>query len=126
MSYLAECYAADSAAVSSSDVGKARKIPKALAAKLLSEAASAGLLRGTTGPGGGYRLSRPPEEIFLMDVVALFERRSEESPCPFGPGECGKGEQCPLHEDFEKLEQKSMEFLEGTSFAVFVKNPEQP
>ena len=122
MSYLAERYEADAAAVSSGEVGKARKIPKALAAKLLSEAASAGLLKGTTGPGGGYRLSRPPDEIFLMDVVALFERASEESPCPFGPGECGKGEQCPLHNDFEKLEARSREFLEGTSFAVFIKD----
>lgn len=121
VSYVAECHAVDGVAVSSAEVGKARKIPKALAAKLLSEAASAGILKGTTGPGGGYRLARPAGEIFLMDVVELFERPLSESPCPFGPGWCGKGEPCPLHDDFEKLEGKSREFLEGTSFAVFLK-----
>lgn len=120
ISYLAERYALDAPAVSSAEVGTARKIPKALAAKLLSEAASAGLLRGTTGPGGGYRLAKPPEEICLMDVVELFERPADESPCPFGPGWCGKGDPCPLHEDFLKLEEKSRNFLEGTSFAVFL------
>ncbi len=124
VSFVAETYVVDGVAVSSAEVSKARKIPKALAAKLLSEAASAGLLKGTTGPGGGYRLARPPEEIFLMDVVELFERPLSESPCPFGPGWCGKGEPCPLHDDFVKLEDKSREFLEGTSFAVFLKKSE--
>ena len=126
ISYVAERYQAEAAAVSSAEVGKVRNIPKALAAKLLSEAAAAGLLRGTTGPGGGYRLARPPEEISLMEVVELFERPLVESPCPFGPGWCGKGEPCPLHSDFEKLETKIRGFLEGTSFAVFVKNESAP
>ncbi len=121
VSYVAERHVKDGVAVSSVEVGKARKIPKALAAKLLSEAASAGLLKGTTGPGGGYRLARPPEKIFLMDVVELFERPLAESPCPFGPGWCGSGDPCPLHDGFVKLEDKCRKFLEGTSFAVFVK-----
>lgn len=121
VSFVAEQYGVSEAAVSSAEVGKARKIPKALAAKLLSEAASAGLLKGTTGPGGGYRLARPPEAIFLLEVVELFERPLGESPCPFGPGWCGKGDPCPLHESFVKLEENVREFLEETSFAVFVK-----
>lgn len=125
VSYVAEHYGEDAVALSSADVGKARNIPKALAAKLLSEVASAGILRGTTGPGGGYRLAKPPGEIFLMDVVELFERRSEEAPCPFGPGWCGKGEPCPLHDSFQKLEAKVLKFLQGTSFAVFIKHPKK-
>ena len=121
LSYVAESYHADAVAVPSGDVGKARNIPKALAAKLLSEAASAGLLLGTTGPGGGYRLARPPEEITLMEVVELFERRLVDNRCPFGPGHCGVGPPCPLHDDFVKLETKIRSFLEDTTFAVFVK-----
>lgn len=123
LSYVAESYHVDAAAVPSGDVGKARKIPKALAAKLLSEAASAGLLLGTTGPGGGYRLARPPEKISLMEVVELFERPLVDNRCPFGPGHCGIGPPCPLHDDFVKLETKIRSFLEDTTFAVFVKKP---
>ncbi len=119
MSYLAERYSPDAAAVSSSEVGRVRKIPPALAAKLLSEAASAGLTRGTTGPGGGYRLAMPPEKIRLADIVSLFERDMEEFPCPFGPGWCGRGNPCPLHEDFLKLEQGGQKFLHETTLAVF-------
>jgi Rrf2 family iron-sulfur cluster assembly transcriptional regulator len=121
MSYLAEKHGPDAPAISSAEVGRARKIPSALAAKLLSEAASAGLTRGVTGPGGGYRLARPPQDIRLADIVGLFERGNEEAPCPFGAGYCGTGNPCPLHDDFLKLEASGRKFLEETTLAVFVR-----
>ncbi len=119
ISYLAQKYSPDAPAVSSAEVGRARKIPTALAAKLLSQMASAGLTVGTTGPGGGYRLARPPEQIRLSEIVALFERSMDEFPCPFGEGWCGTGDPCPLHYDFLKLEENGRQFLENTTLAVF-------
>jgi Rrf2 family transcriptional regulator, iron-sulfur cluster assembly transcription factor len=121
MSYLAEKYSADGPSISSAEVGRMRKIPTALAAKLLSEAASVGLCKGVTGPGGGYRLARPPSEIRLADIVGIFEREMDEYPCPFGPGWCGTGNPCPLHNDFLKLETSGRKFLEETTLAVFSK-----
>lgn len=122
MSYLAEKHAPDAPSISSAEVGKARKIPAALAAKLLSEAASVGLTRGVTGPGGGYRLAKPPGEIRLADIVAIFEREMTEYPCPFGPGWCGTGNPCPLHDDFLRLEESGRKFLEETTLAVFIQS----
>jgi Rrf2 family iron-sulfur cluster assembly transcriptional regulator len=100
-------------------VSRQRNIPLALAAKLLSQMASAGLTVGITGPGGGYRLARKPDQISLSEVVHLFERGMEEFPCPFGKGTCGSGEPCPLHNDFLSLEENSRGFLEKTTFGVF-------
>lgn len=122
MSYLAERHGCDMPLISSAEVARARNIPPALAAKLLSEAAAAGLVRGVTGPGGGYRLSRPPEEIRLADIVRIFERDQTEHPCPFGPGWCGNGKPCPLHEDFVRLDMEGKRFLEETTLAVFGKD----
>jgi Rrf2 family iron-sulfur cluster assembly transcriptional regulator len=121
ISYLAEKHSAEPRTVSSAEVGKARQIPVALAAKLLSQMAGAGLTLGTTGPGGGYRLARPPGKIRLAEIVNLFERGMDEFPCPFGPGWCGTGEHCPLHHDFLKLEEDSRKFLEETTLEVFSK-----
>ena len=119
ISYLAEKHGPEAPAASSAEVGRARKIPTALAAKLLSQMAGAGLTTGTTGPGGGYRLARPPEEIRLSEIVALFERPMSEFPCPFGEGWCGTGDPCPLHNEFLKLEENGRRFLEQTTLAVF-------
>lgn len=121
LSYLAERYAPDRMPISSAEVGRVRKIPTTLAAKLLSAAASAGLARGTTGPGGGYRLAKEPKSIRLAEIVGLFEREMKVFPCPFGPGWCGTGNPCPLHKDFLKLEKSGRRFLEQTTLAVFVK-----
>lgn len=117
-SVLAELHR-DGVAMSSAEVGRRREIAPAMAAKLLSELASAGLLRGTTGPGGGYRLARPPEQIRLSEIVEIFERANPGSPCPFGPNWCGNGAPCPLHDGFARLEAECRTFLEQTTLAVF-------
>jgi len=119
LSYLAEQQAAGIEPVSSSSVANARQMPVTLAAKLLSQTAAAGLTIGTTGPGGGYRLARPPGKIRLAQIVDLFERRNEEPPCPFGPGWCGKNDPCPIHDQFVDLEERARDFLENTTLAVF-------
>ncbi len=119
LSYLAESYTPEGGFVSSAEVSRHRNIPLALSAKLLSQMASAGLTVGITGPGGGYRLAKTPDQISLSEVVYLFERGMEEFPCPFGKGTCGLGEPCPLHNDFVKLEENSRRFLEKTTLAVF-------
>lgn len=119
LSYLAEQRSTGIEPLSSSVVAEARNMPVTLAAKLLSQTATAGLTIGSTGPGGGYRLARPPEEITLAQIVDLFERRTEEPPCPFGPGWCGKGDPCPLHDQFVELEERARGFLENTTLAVF-------
>ena len=119
MSYLAGKYTPDAPAISSAEVGRERKIPPALAAKLLSQMAAAGLAHGTTGPGGGYRLARPPEKIRLSEIVSLFERGMDEFPCPFGTGFCGTSDPCPLHHDFIRLEENGRSFLEQTTLEVF-------
>jgi len=125
MSYLAERHERDGPAISSSEVSRVRGIPVALAAKLLSEAASAGLAWGVTGPGGGYRLAREPENIRLADIVGMFERELDEYPCPFGPGWCGNGNPCPLHDDFLKLEASGRRFLNETTLAVFARKNDE-
>lgn len=122
MSYLAEKYAPGANAVSSAEVGRERNISVALAAKLLSQMATAGLALGTTGPGGGYRLARPPDQIRLSEIVSLFERSMDEFPCPIGQGACGTGTPCPLHNDFVRLEENSRSFLENTTLQVFAQS----
>ena len=119
MSCLAQHHGPNSPALSSAEVGRSRGIPTSLAAKLLSQMASFGLTTGTTGPGGGYRLARHPSQIRLADIVSIFDRGQAEAPCPFGPGWCGNGSPCPLHDDFVKLEEIGRRFLEETTLDVF-------
>lgn len=54
--------------VRAGDIAERHKLPKAYAAKILSQLANAGILHSDRGPRGGFRLNREPENISLYDV----------------------------------------------------------
>lgn len=67
-------------------------------AKIVAEMAAAGVAATVKGPGGGVRLSRPPEAITLADVAGAVEK------APGGPRMCVLEDvpcremlSCPLH-----------------------------
>jgi Rrf2 family protein len=116
MSYLA----ADPARrAGSGEIARTRGISLALTAKLLTQLAAAGLVKGQPGPGGGYTLAKPARDICLFDIVSLFEQTEEPSRCPFGPDWCGKGEPCPLHDTIVEMIENNRRFMETTTLAVF-------
>lgn len=108
----------------SGEIAEARGISKPLAAKLLTQLASAGLVAGQPGPGGGYRLAKPPRDISLLDIVRLFEQTTLPSLCPFGHNWCGVKDPCPMHDTIMKMVERNRKFLETTSLSVFA--PKSP
>lgn len=56
-------------------------IPKEYLSKALQAMASQGLISGTTGPNGGYGLSRDPSEITFLDVVEAIEGKEGHFLC---------------------------------------------
>lgn len=121
MSRLAELYEPPSHVVSAREISESRRLPAPVVAKILTDLSRGGLVKGSPGPGGGYRLARPPSEISLRDVVVLFEREND-SICPFGPNWCGVREPCPLHHSLAAMKQIFDDYLKNTTFAVFQKN----
>jgi Rrf2 family protein len=121
MSYLA---AAPDRRAGSGEIARVRGISLALTAKLLTQLASAGLVKGQPGPGGGYTLARPAADICLLDIVSLFEQTDEPSRCPFGPDWCGKGEPCPLHDTILQMIENNRRFMETTTLAIFAAAPQ--
>jgi Rrf2 family protein len=65
--------------------------PRSVLEQVMPVLRAAGIVRSARGPGGGYRLNHPPEELTLERVVRLFEgqlapigyaTRHEPDPCP--------------------------------------------
>ncbi len=120
MSRLAELYAEPERVASSREIAESRNLQAPLVAKILTELSRGGLIVGSPGPGGGYRLARPPHEISLLDVAALFEREVSRF-CPFGPSWCGNNTPCPLHNSMVAIRQIESDYLKNTTFAVFIR-----
>lgn len=118
MGYLAERFASGEN-VSAVDIADARGLPRPYVSKVLTELARADLVTGVRGPGGGFRLAREPDGIYLYEAYELFERSTGDA-CPFGGGICGQGKKCPLHDMFAKVRAAEDEILRKTTFGVFV------
>jgi Rrf2 family protein len=107
----------------SAEIARARQISQALTAKLLTQLASAGLVKGQPGPGGGYTLARDAGEISLFQIVSLFEQTETPSLCPFGHNWCGRGDPCPLHDTLLSMLEENRRFLEETRLDLFASHP---
>jgi Rrf2 family transcriptional regulator, iron-sulfur cluster assembly transcription factor len=110
----------------SQEVARIRGISKPLAARILVQLAQTGLVEGTPGPHGGYSLSLAPVSIRLSEIVVVFQKVEPEERCAYGPGWCGNGNPCPLHDELTRLEKEHLSFLERTTLAVFVGHSANP
>jgi len=118
ISYLAGT-ALENRPIGSAEIAATRELSRQLVAKILTILSHEGIVTGTPGPGGGYRLARPPSEISLLDVIKVFEDPEDRVMCPFGPNWCGKGPKCPLHDTLFEMHQQTLDRLASETFAQF-------
>jgi len=76
-------------------VATATRLPQATVAKLLKALAHAGLVTGTRGATGGYRLGRPAGAISVAEVVAAIDGDIGLTQCSVHVDECTHTNYCP-------------------------------
>ena len=64
---------------------------------------TAGFVRGTRGPKGGYVLLRDPSEITLLDVIQTLEGPLSLVECVDSPDFCPRTEACVAHSVWEEV-----------------------
>lgn len=125
VSALAEAYP-QKTTLSSLQIAESRNLSQPLVAKVLTILSQHDIVEGTRGPGGGYRLARPPKELTVYDIVEKFEGHRESSSCPFGPGWCGVEAPCPLHDTLVAMSESTAKTLKKVNFAAFIDHPKKP
>jgi len=95
------CLAGDAGHAESADVlCEQTKVPRRYLHKVLQDLVKAELVRSRSGPGGGYSLSRLPDEITILDVVNAVAPLERIRHCPLGlPSHTSL---CPLHQELDK------------------------
>jgi Rrf2 family protein len=83
-------------------------------AKILTQLERAGIVHAKSGPGGGYQLTRPPEQISLLSVYEAVAGHLNVDRCPFAVPVCN-GEGCPLGPFFRRLNREIITRLEKSS-----------
>jgi Rrf2 family protein len=65
--------------ITAAKIARGCRFPPRFLYRILRRLVDAGLLHGTSGPGGGYALARPPRRISLLDIVEGVEAAPEPS-----------------------------------------------
>jgi Rrf2 family protein len=90
-------------------------IPRNYLSKTLHQLARAGVLDSTRGPGGGFRLARPPQRIRLIDVVRPFDDLGEGRRCLLGNPVCSDRTACEAHEKWKNVSERLAGFFRDTT-----------
>jgi Rrf2 family protein len=86
-------------------------------AKILQSLTHAGILTSTRGPHGGVMLTRPAEDVTVLDIITVLEGPDYFNHCLLGLPGCGEAEPCPVHDFWKTTKATLREEFSSTSLA---------
>ena len=101
-------------------IAKEMDIPVRFLPQVLGDLSRAGIVEARLGRAGGYRLSRPPTSISLLDVIEAAEGDARRQTCVISGNPCGVGEQCDVHDAFSEAQEAILARLNDVSVAEIV------
>ncbi len=100
--------------VAASELSIRTKVPTPYLAKVLQSLASAELISGRRGVGGGYTLAKPADDISLLDVINAVSPIQRITSCPLGL-ENHDAHLCALHRKADEAAKAVIDIFSGTS-----------
>lgn len=87
------------------EISKELELPPPFAGKILQQLVRHDLLASAKGPNGGFFLSRPADQIPLMEIVRVIDGMQVFKSCGLGLKDCSDLHPCPLHYEFKSLRE---------------------
>lgn len=118
MTQLAQAHG--SGLLSLSEIARAEHLPLAYLEQLVAELRRAGLVEGTRGLHGGYRLSRAPEAITVGEVYRILEGPIAPVECTaedYLPGSCEVENGCLSRSVWRRVQDSIAAVLDSTTLA---------
>ena len=108
--------------VTLADISQCQGISLSYLEQLFSKLRKNKLVDGVRGPGGGYRLARPADEISIAEIISAVDEKVDVTRCNH-EGNCQDGVRCLTHELWEELSDRLYDFLSGIALAQFANRP---
>ncbi len=105
--------------VSLADISKRQEISLSYLEQLFAKLRQHTLVQSVRGPGGGYKLSRSPEEICVAEIIDAVNESIDATNCR-GEGNCQQGEICLTHHLWSDLSAQIHQFLSDISLAALI------
>jgi Rrf2 family protein len=118
---LALARAADDERLSVRRVAAEQRVPERFLPQVMRDLVRAGLVDGTVGRAGGYRIAKPSAEISLLDVVEAVEGDSRRRVCILRGGPCVLEGVCDVHAVFAAAQDDVLQRLRATTVAAAIR-----
>ena len=99
-------------------------VPARFLAEVMGDLVGAGLAEGAAGRTGGYRLTRPPADITLLDVVEAVEGDSRRRTCVLRGGACQIDGVCDVHGVFAAAQDDLLARLSRATLESLIRAPD--
>jgi len=107
--------------ISLADISERQGISLSYLEQLFTKLRRNGLVKSTRGPGGGYSLSRPADEIAVADVITAVDENVDTTRCG-GLSNCQDDERCLTHELWVNLSDQIHNFLRNISLGQLMRS----
>jgi Rrf2 family transcriptional regulator, iron-sulfur cluster assembly transcription factor len=102
--------------ISLAEISSRQDISQEYLEQLFLKLRKAGLVESARGPGGGYRLSREADEIFVYDIIAAVDEPMKMTRCEGDAVDgCVRGERCCTHDLWSSIGRQVNTFLANVS-----------
>ena len=115
---LVAALASDSPRIASArSVAEDQDAPYAFIRSIQHDLVEAGLIESQRGAGGGMRLTRPPEELTLLDVIQAIDGEVHVSSCTGGDLDCTREEACLYHQVWDEADRILSAYYDSITIA---------
>ncbi|MDD4900456.1 MAG: Rrf2 family transcriptional regulator [Candidatus Omnitrophica bacterium] len=107
--------------ISVSELVRELKTPRPFSRKILQQLNKAKILRSFKGNHGGFILAKKPKEIFLVDLIRVFQGPLELNECIFKKKICPNRNCCVLRNRISRIENKVLAELGAITVGSLLK-----
>ena len=108
--------------VSITELVKELETPKPFLRKILQLLSINGILKSYRGKNGGFVLARDPKDIFLLDLMQVFQGKFKISECLFKKNACPDQPYCLLKLEIDYIEKLVLEKISAITLKSLQKN----
>ncbi len=109
-------------AIGTPRIARMTKVPPAYLSRVLQSLARAGLVKSNPGRSGGFRLTRSPNDISVLDVVNAVDPIRRIERCPLDIDDHGLN-LCPLHRRLDAAIAATERAFRETSIGELLTDP---
>ncbi len=103
------------------EISKALNISYTFLRKIMQALNKKGILSSTKGKGGGFALKRVTDEIFVNDVIDIFQGPIDFKRCIVKHQICPDFKNCLLRDKIEKIEGYAQKVLESVTIKSLIR-----